>query len=101
MRIDIITCLPDLVQSPLKHSILHRAQQKQLAEIHVHDLRDYAINKQRQVDDYQYGGGAGMVLMIEPIDKCISDLKSQRKYDEIICVCMGKKLIDSVHLTPS
>lgn len=84
MRIDIITCLPELVQSPLNHSILKRAQDKGLTEIHVHDLRDFAINKQRQVDDYQFGGGAGMVLMIEPIDKCISNLKSQREYDDII-----------------
>ncbi|MCK5366957.1 MAG: tRNA (guanosine(37)-N1)-methyltransferase TrmD, partial [Cyclobacteriaceae bacterium] len=76
MRIDIITCLPDLLKSPFNHSILKRAQDKKLVEIHVHDLRDYAINKQRQVDDYQFGGGAGMVLMIEPIDKCILKLKS-------------------------
>ncbi|MCK5278852.1 MAG: tRNA (guanosine(37)-N1)-methyltransferase TrmD [Cyclobacteriaceae bacterium] len=84
MRIDIITCLPDLLKSPFNHSILKRAQDKKLVEIHVHDLRDYAINKQRQVDDYQFGGGAGMVLMIEPIDKCILKLKSEREYDEII-----------------
>ena len=84
MRIDIITCLPDLLISPFSHSILKRAQDKKLAEIHVHDLRDYSMNKQRQVDDYQYGGGAGMVLMIEPIDKCITNLKAERNYDEII-----------------
>ncbi len=84
MRIDIITCLPDLLESPFNHSILKRAQDKKLVEIHIHDLRDYSINKQRQVDDYQYGGGAGMVLMVEPIDKCISKLKSERNYDEII-----------------
>ena len=84
MRIDIITCLPDLLKSPFNYSILKRAQDKKLVEIHVHDLRDYAINKQRQVDDYQFGGGAGMVLMIEPIDKCILKLKSEREYDEII-----------------
>ncbi len=84
MRIDIITCLPDILKSPLEQSIIKRSQVKGLAEIHVHDLRDYSNNKYRQVDDYQYGGGAGMVLMIEPIDKCISKLKSERDYDEII-----------------
>ena len=84
MRIDIITCLPDLLISPFSHSILKRAQDKKLVQVHIHDLRDYAVNKQRQVDDYQYGGGAGMVLMIEPIDKCISNLKKERTYDEII-----------------
>ena len=94
MRIDIITCLPDLLKSPFDHSILKRAQEKELAEVHIHDLRDYAINKQRQVDDYQYGGGAGMVLMIEPIDKCIVGLKSQRKYDEIIYLTPDGKLLN-------
>lgn len=84
MRIDIITCLPDLLESPFNHSILKRAQDKKLVQIHVHDLRDYAANKQKQVDDYAYGGGAGMVLMIDPIDRCISKLKSERAYDEII-----------------
>jgi tRNA (guanine37-N1)-methyltransferase len=84
MRIDIITCLPNIFQSPLNQSILKRAREKKLVEIHVHDLRDYSSNKYRQVDDYQYGGGAGMVLMIEPIDKCISKLISERDYDEII-----------------
>ena len=84
MRIDIITCLPDLLVSPFSHSILKRAQDKKLVEIHVIDLRDFAQNNQKQVDDYQYGGGAGMVMMIEPISKCISQLKSERAYDEII-----------------
>lgn len=84
MRIDIITCLPDLLISPFSHSILKRAQEKNLVEVHVHDLREYSLNKQRQVDDYQYGGGAGMVLMIEPIDRCISKLKQERTYDEVI-----------------
>jgi tRNA (guanine37-N1)-methyltransferase len=84
MRIDLITCLPELLTSPLEQSIIRRAQEKKLVEIHVHDLRNFAINKYGQVDDYQYGGGAGMVLMIEPIDRCISALKSERKYDEII-----------------
>jgi len=84
MRLDIITCLPDIFKSPLNQSIIKRAKDKQLVDIHVHDLREYAGNKYRQVDDYQYGGGAGMVLMIEPIDKCIASLKSERDYDEII-----------------
>ena len=97
MRIDIITCLPELLESPFSHSILKRAQQKNLAEVHVHDLRNYAINKQRQVDDYQYGGGAGMVLMIEPIDRCISALKEQRSYDEVIYLSPdGSQLTQSI-----
>jgi len=97
MRIDIITCLPDLLESPFNHSILKRAQDKKLVEVHIHDLRDYAINKQRQVDDYQYGGGAGMVLMIEPIDGCISKLKEERDYDEIIYLSPdGEKLSQGV-----
>ncbi len=84
MRIDIITCVPKLLESPLNHSILLRAQKKGLLEVIVHDLRDYATNNQKQVDDYAFGGGAGMVLMIEPIAKCIHALKAQREYDEII-----------------
>ena len=84
MRIDIITVVPDLLQSPLNHSIIKRAKEKRLVEIHIHNLRDYSKNKYRQVDDYPFGGGAGMVLQIEPIDKCITELKSQRVYDEII-----------------
>jgi len=84
MRIDIITCVPEILRSPLDQSIIKRAKDKKLVEFHIHDLRDYASNKYRQVDDYQYGGGAGMVLMIEPIDKCIHKLKSERDYDEVI-----------------
>lgn len=84
MRIDIITLLPKLLESPFSHSILQRAQDKGLVEVKLHDLRDWATNKQRQLDDYAYGGGAGMVMMIEPIDRCISELKSQRQYDEVI-----------------
>ncbi len=84
MRIDIITLLPELLKSPFEASILRRAIDKGIVEVHIHNLRDYATNAYKQVDDYQYGGGAGMVLMIEPIDKCISSLKSQRDYDEII-----------------
>lgn len=84
MHIDIITVLPELIQSPFEHSILKRARQNNLLSVELHNLRDYATNKHKQVDDYQYGGGAGMVLMIEPIDRCITHLKSKRTYDEII-----------------
>ncbi|WP_417430141.1 tRNA (guanosine(37)-N1)-methyltransferase TrmD [Halpernia sp.] len=84
MRIDIITVLPELMESPFQASILKRAQEKELVEIYFHQLRDFSINKYKQIDDTPYGGGAGMVMMIEPIDKCISKLKSERHYDEII-----------------
>ena len=84
MRIDIITILPDLLRSPFEGSIMKRAIEKELVEVYFHNLRDYTTNKQKSVDDYQFGGGAGMVMMIQPIDACISHLKSQRKYDEII-----------------
>ena len=84
MRIDIITCLPRLLDSPFNDSILKRAQNKGLVEVVVHDLRDYSEDKHKKVDDYAFGGGAGMVLMIEPIAKCINHLKSQREYDDII-----------------
>jgi tRNA (guanine37-N1)-methyltransferase len=84
MRIDIISVLPELMESPFRTSILKRAMEKGLAEVHFHQLRDWAINKHKQIDDEPYGGGAGMVMMIEPIDKCITELKSQRDYDEII-----------------
>ncbi|WP_270089353.1 tRNA (guanosine(37)-N1)-methyltransferase TrmD [Sphingobacterium sp. SYP-B4668] len=84
MRFDIITVLPDLLTSPFAHSILQRAQKKGLAEIVVHNLRDYASNKQKSVDDYPYGGGSGMVMQIEPFAKCIEHLQTERKYDEII-----------------
>lgn len=84
MRFDIITVLPELIQSPFEASILKRAIEKELVEVHFHNLRDYATNKYKQVDDYQFGGGAGMVMMIEPIDKCISGLKAERDYDEVI-----------------
>ncbi|MEZ4858043.1 MAG: tRNA (guanosine(37)-N1)-methyltransferase TrmD [Flavobacteriaceae bacterium] len=84
MRFDIITVLPELIQSPFEASILKRAIEKELVEVHFHNLRDYATNKYKQVDDYQFGGGAGMVMMIEPIDKCISGLKRERDYDEVI-----------------
>ncbi|MEN9340545.1 MAG: hypothetical protein RIQ62_1857 [Bacteroidota bacterium] len=84
MRIDIITVLPELLESPLSHSIMKRARDKGLLEVVVHPLREYAINKHGQVDDTQYGGGAGMVMMCEPLSKCIEQLKSERDYDEII-----------------
>ena len=84
MRIDIISVLPELMESPFQTSILKRAMQKGLAEVHFHHLRDWSVGKHRQIDDEQYGGGAGMVMMVEPLDKCISELKSQRDYDEII-----------------
>ncbi|WP_258100923.1 tRNA (guanosine(37)-N1)-methyltransferase TrmD [Marinoscillum pacificum] len=84
MRLDIITCLPELFDGPINQSIVKRAQQKGLVEIHVHNLRDYSTNKHKNVDDYAFGGGAGMVLMIEPIDACISKLKSEREYQEVI-----------------
>ena len=84
MRIDIITVLPEMFESVLSTSILKRAQQKGLAEIFVHNLRDYTEDKYRKVDDYPFGGEAGMVMKIEPVDRCISSLKSQRSYDEVI-----------------
>jgi len=84
MRFDIITVLPALLESPFAHSILQRAQKKGIAEIMVHNLRDYATNKQKSVDDYQYGGGSGMVMSIEPFAACIEKLQAEREYDEII-----------------
>jgi len=84
MRFDIITVLPALLESPFAHSILQRAQKKGIAEIVVHNLRDYATNKQKSVDDYQYGGGSGMVMSIEPFAACIEKLQTERVYDEII-----------------
>lgn len=84
MRIDIITVVPELLAGPFSASILQRAQDKGFAEIVVHNLRDYSIQKQKSVDDYAFGGGAGMVMNIEPIDRCISDLKGKRNYDEVI-----------------
>ena len=84
MRIDIISVVPELIKGFFDYSIIKRAIDKQLVEVYFHNLHDYANNAYRQVDDYQFGGGAGMVMMVEPLDKCISELKSQRKYDEII-----------------
>jgi len=84
MRIDIITVLPELIKSPFEASILKRAIEADLVEVHFHNLRDYTTDKHKSVDDYQFGGGAGMVMLIEPIDKCISGLMAQRHYDEVI-----------------
>jgi len=94
MRIDIITLHPALLEGPFSHSILKRAQEKGLAEIHLVDLRNYATNKHKNVDDYPYGGGAGMVMMVEPIANCIEDLKSQRDYDEVIYMSPDGELFD-------
>jgi tRNA (guanine37-N1)-methyltransferase len=84
MRIDIISVLPGILESPLNHSILKRAQEKKIVEIHVHDLRDYSTDRHRRVDDYAFGGTAGMVMQCEPVDNAIAALRSQRKYDEVI-----------------
>ncbi|MFN8286143.1 MAG: tRNA (guanosine(37)-N1)-methyltransferase TrmD [Chitinophagales bacterium] len=84
MRIDIITVLPELLESPFQHSMMKRAKDRGLLEVHLIHLRDFAINKHGQVDDYQYGGGAGMVMMCEPIANCIDKLKAERKYDEVV-----------------
>jgi len=84
MRIDIITVLPELLESPLNHSIMKRAKERGLLDIHLHQLREFAVNKHGQVDDTQYGGGAGMVIMCEPLSDCIEKLKTERTYDDII-----------------
>ena len=84
MRIDIITALPSLLVSPFSDSILKRAQEKGIVEVNIHDIRDYTLDKHRKIDDYAFGGGAGMVMTIEPIDRCISKLKEERSYDEVI-----------------
>ena len=84
MRIDIIAVVPELLQRPFEHSIFKRAVEKGLATVHFHDLRQYGLGNYKQIDDYSFGGGAGMVLMIEPIDACISALKAERTYDEVI-----------------
>ena len=94
MRFDIITIFPEMFDGPFKHSILKRAQSKGLAEIHIHNLRDYSGNKHRKVDDYPFGGDAGMVMMIQPIADCIDRLKSERVYDEIIFMTPDGTLFD-------
>lgn len=94
MRIDIISAVPDLMTSAFGHSILKRAIKNNLVEVNLINLRDYASGKQRQIDDYAFGGGAGMVLMIEPIDACISQLKAQRQYDEVIYMSPDGELLN-------
>ena len=96
MRIDIITCLPELFEGPMNQSIVKRAKKKGLVELYIHDLRPFTSSKQKSIDDYAYGGGAGMVMMIEPIDRCISALKKHTDYDEIIFMTPdGEKLNQS------
>ncbi len=84
MRIDIISAVPSLLESPFNDSILKRAKEKKLVDIKIHNLRDYSTNKQKSIDDYAFGGGAGMVLSIEPFAKCLNELKENRNYDEVI-----------------
>lgn len=94
MRIDIITVVPELLKSPFEASIMQRSIAKGLVEVQFHNLRDYTDTKYKQVDDYQFGGGAGMVMQIEPIDKCISMLKSERDYDEVIYMTPDGETLD-------
>lgn len=94
MRIDIISIIPELLDSPLGHSIMKRAQAKGLLEVHVHQLRQWAVNEYGQVDDYQYGGGAGMVMMCEPLAKAIDQLSAERKYDAVIYMTPDGKRFD-------
>ena len=94
MRIDIITVHPELIKSPFEHSILKRAIAKGIVEVNLVNLRDYAFNKHKSVDDYAFGGGAGMVMMIEPIANCIEDLKSKVTYDEVIYMSPDGELLD-------
>jgi tRNA (guanine37-N1)-methyltransferase len=94
MRIDIITIFPAMFSGLFDFSIIRRAIDKGIAEIHLHDLRDYSMNKYRSVDDYPYGGGAGMVMMVEPIDECISKLRNERSYDEVIFLTPDGPLLD-------
>ena len=94
MRFDIITVLPGLLEGPFANSILHRAQQKGLAEIHVHNLREHSEHRQKSVDDYPYGGGSGMVMTIEPFAKCIEALQAERSYDEVIFMSPDGERLD-------
>lgn len=94
MRIDILTLFPELLQSPFEASILKRALQSGKASVHFHNLRDYSLHKQKQVDDYPFGGGAGMVMMVEPIDRCIQELSEQRHYDALIYLTPDGKTLN-------
>ena len=103
MRIDILTVLPELLESPFQHSIMKRAQEKKLLEVVTHSLRKWAVNDYGQIDDYQYGGGAGMVMMCEPLAKAIEELSGERKYDEIIFLTpdgeqLNQKIANSLSL---
>lgn len=97
MRIDILTILPQLLESPFSASIMQRAQDKGHLELHIHNIRDYSTNKHKNVDDYQYGGGAGMVMSIEPIAAIIEKLKSERQYDEIIYMTPDGEILEQAH----
>lgn len=97
MRIDIISAVPSLMESPFAHSIMQRAQDKGLLEIVLHDLRSYGLGKHKQIDDYQFGGGAGMVMMVEPIAKVIESLKAERHYDEIIYMTPDGERLEQKH----
>ncbi len=94
MRIDILSAVPELLDSPMQHSIMKRAQEKGLLEVVVHNIRDYSLSKQKQIDDYQYGGGAGMVMMVEPLARCIEHLQKERAYDDIIYMTPDGKRLD-------
>ena len=94
MRIDILTLFPELLQSPFEASILKRALQSGKASVHFHNLRDYSLHKQKQVDDYPFGGGPGMVMMVEPIDRCIQELSEQRHYDALIYLTPDGKTLN-------
>ena len=94
MHIDIITAVPELLESPLSHSIMQRAKDKGLLAVELHNIREFGMNAYNQIDDYQFGGGAGMVMMIEPIDKCITKLRAKRKYDEIIYMTPDAEIFD-------
>lgn len=94
MRIDILSAVPELLSSPFSHSIMKRAADKGILEVHVHNVRAYSTLKHKQIDDYQFGGGAGMVMMIEPVLKCIEHLSSERKYDEIIFLTPDGELLN-------
>lgn len=97
MRFDILTILPELLEGPFAASIMKRAQERGLLEVHIHNIRDYATNKHKNVDDYQYGGGAGMVMMIDPIARLIEHLKSERTYDEIIYMTPDGEVLEQKH----